>query len=299
VYLYILSTPFGNGLGCFKAGMAAMAEDLRMTPDRFAEGFGEGFDERLGEPLFLYDENARVVFIPKYLERNPPSNPNGIRALSKSFLSVPDCKLKHDCYQTVRAFVDGKSNEPKKGGETFIDAFLRTFVEPSFNHDGNLRQTMMATFAKPPGINTPSCSLPLSLTSSSQKEEDLCRPEADRSSAKDFDVFYSAYPKHEDKTDAQKAWKTTAGKRPSLEVILSAIEAQKKGDKWTRGFIKSPASWLRKGSWEDEVEAPQQASAGQFQQQWRGGHNEPEQPPRKIVDLTEVVAKMADRLGRE
>jgi hypothetical protein len=39
--------------------------------------------------------------------------------------------------------------------------------------------------------------------------------------------------------------------------------------------------------------------AGQFQQQWRGGHNEVEQPPRKIVDLTEVVAKMADRLGRE
>lgn len=39
--------------------------------------------------------------------------------------------------------------------------------------------------------------------------------------------------------------------------------------------------------------------ASHFQQQWRGGRNEVEQPPRKIVDLTEVVAKMADRLGRE
>jgi len=170
VYLYLLSTPLGNGLGCFRAGMAAMAEDLRMTPARFDEGFKEGFDERLGEPLFLYDENSRVIFIPKYLERNPPSNPNGIRSLSKAFILIPDCKLKHDCYLTVKAFVEGKKNPSKNGGETFVEAFSRTFVEPSPNHTGNLKQTMLATFAEPPGIKT--LSLSYSLSSSSQKEED-------------------------------------------------------------------------------------------------------------------------------
>jgi len=154
VYLYVLSTPLGNGLGCFKAGMAAMAEDLRMLPSRFAEGFGEGFDERYGEPLFDYDEGARVVFIPKYLERNPPSNPNGIRALAKAFVSIPDCKLKLDCYQTVKAFVERKNPTTEGGGKTFAQAFAESFAKPSPNHTANVDRTMPLWFEDSPGINT-------------------------------------------------------------------------------------------------------------------------------------------------
>jgi len=163
VYLYVLSTPLGNGLGCFKAGMAAMAEDLRMLPSRFAEGFGEGFDERYGEPLFNYDEGARVVFIPKYLERNPPSNPNGIRALAKAFVSIPDCKLKHDCYQTVKAFVERKNPTTEGGGKTFAQAFEESFAEPSLNHAANVDRTMPLWFEDSPGINTVPVPLPVPL----------------------------------------------------------------------------------------------------------------------------------------
>jgi len=70
----------------------------------------------------------------------------------------------------------------------------------------------------------------------------------------EFLAFYAAYPKHEDKQDAWKAWRTMNGKRPDLATLLAAIDNQKRGRKWQEGFIKSPASWLRKGCWDDEPE---------------------------------------------
>lgn len=175
VYLYLISSPLGNGLGCFRAGMAAMAEDLRMLPSRFAEGFAEGYDERLGEPLFNYDEGTRVVFIPKYLERNPPSNPNGIRALSKAFVSIPDCKLKLDCYHTVKAFVKTKNATTKKGGETFAQAFAEAFTEPSLNHAANVQRTMPLCFDESPGTSTVPVPLPIPLAVPDTYTRSACR----------------------------------------------------------------------------------------------------------------------------
>jgi hypothetical protein len=89
----------------------------------------------------------------------------------------------------------------------------------------------------------------------------------------EFLEFYAAYPRHEDKRDAWKAWVSLGQKRPELAVLLAAIERQKAGRKWQEGFIKAPASWLRKGSWEDEPDVsvaaaaapPGQATSGFFQ----------------------------------
>jgi len=73
----------------------------------------------------------------------------------------------------------------------------------------------------------------------------------------EFLKFYQAYPKHKKRDDAWKAWKSMNGTRPSLEILLSAIEAQKKSEDWTKKggqFIPYPASWLRSGQWNDEIE---------------------------------------------
>jgi len=231
IYFYIISTPLGNGLGCFRAGLAAMAEDLRMTVKRFREGFDEGFAESFGEPLYLYDECHKVVFIPKYFIRNPPNNPNGIKSLGKAFVQIPDCDLKVQCYRMVKSFI-----EPK--GESFTESFEESFREPLGERTGTIS----------PSYSLP---LPLSATLSATKAQTATTSARGRD---EFAIFYAAYPKKEDRADAERAWKSTFRKRPPLDVILAAIEAQKKGDKWTRGYIKAPASWLRKGAWDDVVE---------------------------------------------
>jgi len=64
-----------------------------------------------------------------------------------------------------------------------------------------------------------------------------------------FDAFWAAYPNKVGKKAAQKAWKKH---RPPLDACLRALEWQSKTVKWITGFIPNPATWINRGSWEDE-----------------------------------------------
>ena len=70
-----------------------------------------------------------------------------------------------------------------------------------------------------------------------------------------FDVFWNAYPKKKGKDKAVGVF-DRKGCVAILDVILSAIAAQKRTDQWTKEggqFIPYPASWLNSGGWKDET----------------------------------------------
>ena len=70
----------------------------------------------------------------------------------------------------------------------------------------------------------------------------------------DFEKFWECYPRKVGKQDALKAFDRAS---PSIEIVISAIEAQKKSDQWTKNggqFIPHPATWINRGSWEDQVQ---------------------------------------------
>jgi hypothetical protein len=70
-----------------------------------------------------------------------------------------------------------------------------------------------------------------------------------------FAVFWDAYPRHEAKKDAMKAWEKL-GPSPALQAtILDAIAAQKCGRKWREGFVCLPATFLRGERWLDDIES--------------------------------------------
>jgi len=77
--------------------------------------------------------------------------------------------------------------------------------------------------------------------------------------AKDFEAFWSAYPKKKAKPDARKAF-DAAIKKTDIATMLAAIVRQRQSADWLKQsgqFIPYPASWLRQEGWadEDEVEA--------------------------------------------
>lgn len=79
----------------------------------------------------------------------------------------------------------------------------------------------------------------------------------------DFDIFYSAYPKHVGRKHALNAWKKLNGTRPPIDTLLRIIEVQKQTDEWRKEngkFIPHPASWLNAARWEDEVDPPKPKS---------------------------------------
>lgn len=84
-----------------------------------------------------------------------------------------------------------------------------------------------------------------------------------------FEEFYAAYPKHEKKADALKAWEErvragadqgelVAGARREAAYVAAGGRVGPKGPKH---FVKLPATWLRAGCEQDELETPAISSA--------------------------------------
>jgi hypothetical protein len=123
VYFYALSSSYGNGLGCFRAGRAAMAEEMGVSIDRFDAGLADCCNASVGDPLLLYDDTERVLYVPHYIARNPPYNPNALRAMARDYKTIPDCRAKLLCYEALAGIVAARSAE-------FQRAFRDYYVAP-------------------------------------------------------------------------------------------------------------------------------------------------------------------------
>ncbi len=78
---------------------------------------------------------------------------------------------------------------------------------------------------------------------------------------KDFERFWSAYPKKVGKQAAEKAFRRV---KEDISVLLSAVEKQKHTDQWCREngrYIPNPATWLNQGRWEDVIPSSDQSFA--------------------------------------
>jgi hypothetical protein len=70
-----------------------------------------------------------------------------------------------------------------------------------------------------------------------------------------FDEFWATYPKKRAKRDALNVWLRLDFSDGLFEKIIAAVAAQKKSAEWKKEggqFIPYPATWLRKGRWDDE-----------------------------------------------
>ena len=86
----------------------------------------------------------------------------------------------------------------------------------------------------------------------SGEENANARPHRDLEA--DFNRFWSAYPKKMNKQDAFKAFK---GVKVPVETLCAALERQKQSRQWREDggkYVPYPATWLRKGGWENEPE---------------------------------------------
>lgn len=70
-----------------------------------------------------------------------------------------------------------------------------------------------------------------------------------------FEAFWGAYPRHQDKAKALKAFQRINPDTDLLTIILRALEVQKDSDQWTcQGgqYIPLATTWLNGRRWEDE-----------------------------------------------
>lgn len=71
-----------------------------------------------------------------------------------------------------------------------------------------------------------------------------------------FDRIWQAYPDQGavERKDARAQFGRTKPTPALVDAMLAAIEAQRAGDKWQRGYIPKLANWLSSNRWLDRVQ---------------------------------------------
>ena len=99
----------------------------------------------------------------------------------------------------------------------------------------------------------------LELESESETETNAharAREDVQTRKERDFDRFWSAYPKKVGKGDARKAFAKI--KDVPVETMIDAIEQQKQSNQWRRDggqYIPNPATWLNREDWTAQLQA--------------------------------------------
>ena len=92
-----------------------------------------------------------------------------------------------------------------------------------------------------------------------KKEENNIPPYSPPKGDGEFSSFWDAYPRKVGKQAAEKAF---AKVNVPVEVLLKAIERQKRTEQWQDvKYIPHPSTWLNQGRWEDEVSVLPKAEA--------------------------------------
>jgi hypothetical protein len=149
LWLYLLTTPsLGVLPGIIVAGERAMAEELGWDLEDFRRCWAEV--EREG--MAAADWTARVVVLPKTLDRHPPKSANVVRGWRRQWGEIPECPLKATYIAQLRAIVTPM-------GESFAEAFDATFGKetgkPSSKKPEFLRERNQPTVPEEPAISCP------------------------------------------------------------------------------------------------------------------------------------------------
>ena len=121
LWLFLITGPHTSSIpGLFRAGRAAMAEELGWSVEAFDEAFGEAF----AQGMLKADFKARVMWLPSAIKHNRPESPNVVKSWGREFDLIPECDLKREAFDTLKASIHAL-------GEAFGKAFDEAFEKPS------------------------------------------------------------------------------------------------------------------------------------------------------------------------
>jgi hypothetical protein len=121
VWLVLVLGPQTTNIpGLFECSEVAIA-------DRFGwelEAFRKAFLEASSRGMVVADWKARLVWLPKAPLYNKPESPNVVKSWGTMFDELPECGVKVQAYQSLKAFAEG-------WGRSFEEAFHEAFRKPS------------------------------------------------------------------------------------------------------------------------------------------------------------------------
>ena len=142
LWLFLLTGPCTGPIpGLFKAGRAAMAEELGWSQEAFDEAFLEVSEQGMA----VADFEARLMWLPNSLRYNKPESPNVVRSWRTELDLLPECELKRRAIESMREALG-------EFGSSYVEA-LNSILEdtPYKKH----RKTSSKPSSKPLANTTP------------------------------------------------------------------------------------------------------------------------------------------------
>lgn len=113
LWFFLLTGPHTGPIpGLFRAGRAAMAEELDWDVEAFDEAFQEVFENGMAKADF----KARLVWLPNALKHNKPESPNVVRSWRVELDILPECDLKNEAISRIREILESI-------GPSYVQAF--------------------------------------------------------------------------------------------------------------------------------------------------------------------------------
>ena len=117
LWFFLLTGPHTTAIpGLFRAGRAAMAEEL----DWELEAFDEAFREVSQKGMAKADFKAKLVWLPKAILHNKPESPNVVRGWRVELDLLPECDLKREAIQAIQEALS-------EIGSSYAEAFNELF----------------------------------------------------------------------------------------------------------------------------------------------------------------------------
>jgi hypothetical protein len=115
LWLYLVLGPHTTNIpGLFEASEISMADRLGWSLEAFREAFREASSKGMAKA----DWKARLVWLPNAPDYNKPESPNVVISWGSAFDELPECEIKWQAYQSLKAFTEGL-------GEAFSKAFAK------------------------------------------------------------------------------------------------------------------------------------------------------------------------------
>lgn len=113
LWFFLLTGPHTTAIpGLFRAGRAAMAEELGWDQ----EAFDEAFLEVSAKDMVKADFRAKLVWLPKAIQHNKPESPNVVRGWRVELDLLPECDLKREAIAGIREALEA-------AGASYVEAF--------------------------------------------------------------------------------------------------------------------------------------------------------------------------------
>jgi len=103
LWFFLLTGPHTGPIpGLFRAGRAALAEDLGWD----LEAFDKAFEEVFAKGMAKADFKARLVWLPNALKHNKPESPNVVRSWRTELDLLPECTLRSEAIAHITKIID-------------------------------------------------------------------------------------------------------------------------------------------------------------------------------------------------